>query len=395
MNKRKHVEELLYIRAICAIGIFTIHATGVFAVLSDLNSKVEYLATFLNQFFRFGTPVFITISGFVLFYNYRSMAEFNIKAFAKKKLLFIVMPYIIWSIVYFIFTAYMYSVNINFEAIELFLYKLIVGNTYSHLYFIFLVVQFYILFPIILKYLGEHMKKKPMTILFTCLVLQVSLLVYEYYFKSPTSNLLLGLFNKYYWKSIFGWFFYFIFGGIIAFHYEKFLDYMSKNIKMFLLGYFTSVILFLGEVYLCIYVYFGRGYYDNLGSIRPMNIVYSVFTFCMLLYWTRRIIDLNNPITNIFKSFGTYSLGIYFAHPLVLEYFKIRLFGYFPSFFGYSRLSSLIVIVIVGFVLTIGLCYLISFFRIRWLFLGKVPCVSNVINKFSKFDSNKNHSLNI
>ena len=73
MAKRERIEELFYIRAIAALGILIIHVTGSFAVSSEYGSKAMYLGIFLNQFFRFGSPVFMMVSGLVLFYNYRSI----------------------------------------------------------------------------------------------------------------------------------------------------------------------------------------------------------------------------------------------------------------------------------------------------------------------------------
>ena len=93
MKKRQQIMELYYMRAIAAFGIFTIHAAGGFALYSEFNSKVMILSTFLNQFFRFGTPVFMMISGFVLFYNYRTPKEFDSKRFYKKKAVYLIIPY--------------------------------------------------------------------------------------------------------------------------------------------------------------------------------------------------------------------------------------------------------------------------------------------------------------
>ncbi len=46
MAKRKRIKELYYIRAIAAMGILIIHATGGFAVNSEYGSKAMYLGIF-------------------------------------------------------------------------------------------------------------------------------------------------------------------------------------------------------------------------------------------------------------------------------------------------------------------------------------------------------------
>ena len=48
--KRERIDELVVIRAIAALGILIIHATGGFVVYSDFGSKAMLGGIFLNQF---------------------------------------------------------------------------------------------------------------------------------------------------------------------------------------------------------------------------------------------------------------------------------------------------------------------------------------------------------
>ncbi len=159
MTKRKRIEEIDYVRAIAAMGILIIHATGGFAVHSEYGSKAMYFGIFLNQFFRFGSPIFMMLSGLVLFYNYRSIDEFDIGRYYKKKVKFILLPYIIWSSIYFLYTSYINRLSINGERLMVFIRGLLLGENFSHLYFIFLIFQFYIIVPLLMKYLVKPMKK--------------------------------------------------------------------------------------------------------------------------------------------------------------------------------------------------------------------------------------------
>lgn len=125
MPKRKRIEELYYIRGIAALGILIIHATGGFVVLSEYNSNAMKFGVFLNQFFRYGSPIFMMISGLVLFYNYRSFDEFDAKSFYIKKLKYIVIPYIFWSFVYFLYPNIINKTPINGEKIAWFFKSLL------------------------------------------------------------------------------------------------------------------------------------------------------------------------------------------------------------------------------------------------------------------------------
>jgi|GEM_PF-3105587 len=372
MAKRERIEELFYIRAIAALGILIIHATGSFAVSSEYGSKAMYLGIFLNQFFRFGSPVFMMVSGLVLFYNYRSLDEFDSKKFYKKKLKFIFLPYLLWSTIYFLYSHYISKVPLRGEG-KVLLRGILLGESYSHLYFIFLIFQFYILVPLILKYLIGSMKEEPLKVFLTFTIVQGIILIYQYYFKNYNATGFIRLFNKYYWKTVFGWFAYFITGGIIGLHYKKIVNYIEEHVRGILLGYIIVTIFYVGQVYINIYLNQGRDYYGKFGSIRPHTIIYAFFSMAVLLYITRRIAKKDNFLVKNLKDFGTYSFGIYFAHPLILGEVKIKLLKYFPQVIGYSRLSSLVLIVGLGIIVSYFVVLLLGSTNMRWLFIGRIP----------------------
>ena len=373
MKKRQKILELDYMRAIAAFGIFAIHATGGFVMYSDFNSNAMKLGMFINQFFRFGTPVFMMISGFVLFYNYRTPSEFSPAKFYKKKVTYLIIPYVIWSIGYFFFKRYIYNLPIEPHWQSILIQDILLGNTFSHLYFIFLIVQFYLIFPILIRTISVEMMEKPVKVFMLTALLQARLLIYEFYFMKQTNIAAINFINSFYWKTALGWFFYFITGGIIAYNYDKFVQFVTKNIKIIIPAYIGVLILFMGEVYLDVYKNSSVMNYEKYGSIRPMNMIYGILTFTILMYLTRKLIYKDNVILKLLKSFGDYSLGVYFAHPMILEYMKKQLLVNFPNHIGYGRVSSLIIIVCAGWILTMAFCYIVACFKARWVLIGKTP----------------------
>lgn len=369
MARRKEIKELYYIRAIAAMGILIIHATGGFAVHSEYGSKAMYLGIFLNQFFRFGSPIFMMVSGLVLFYNYRSIDEFDIGRFYKKKVKFILLPYTIWSTVYFLYTSYINRLPISGERLIGYGRGLLLGENFSHLYFIFLIFQFYIILPLLIKYLAKPMEEKPFRVFTFFLIFQGAILIYGYYFKNPHATGIVSIFNRYYWKTLFSWSFYFMTGGLIGMHYHRFVDFVETNIKGIFIGYVISTIFYIGQVYYNVWSNGGRDYYGKFGSIRPHTMIYALFTMPILIWITRKMVGKYDGL----KDFGTYSFGVYFSHPLILEEIKRQLMGNFPNHIGYSRLSSLILICGLGLGITFIFVLLIGTLESRWLFIGKVP----------------------
>ena len=369
MARRKEIKELYYIRAIAAMGILILHATAGFVTYSEFGSRAMYLAIFLNQFFRFGSPIFMMVSGLVLFYNYRSIDEFDTKKFYKKKVKFILVPYIIWSTIYFLYPHFAHNLPMTVEKLKSFGRVILLGEAYSHLYFIFLIFQFYIVLPLLIKYLAKPMEENPLKVFIFFFIFQGIILVYSYYFKNPNAIGIIRLFNRYHWKSLFSWSFYFITGGLIGIHYEKIVDFIEKNIGKIFVGYIVSMALYIGHVYYIILSNGNRDLYSKFGSIRPHTMIYAIFTMPVLIWLTRKMVGKYD----VLKNFGTYSFGIYFSHPLILGEILRNLKGYFPKYIGYSRLSSLILVCGLGIVITFIFVLLIGMLENRWLLIGKVP----------------------
>ncbi len=380
--KRERVEELFYIRAICALGIFMIHLSGSFAMSSLYGSKAMYLGVFLNQFFRFGTPVFMMISGFVLFYNYRSFEEFHTIKFYNKKLKFILLPYLLWSFLYYAIFPYIIWTPINqlinnYKSINIDFVKFIkitaIGNAYPHLYFIFLIFQFYLLYPVFMKYFIKSMKKTPLLFFGITTIMQGAILLYEFSYKTHSNNVILNYFNTYYWKSVFGWFYYFFTGGLLALHYKKVSNFIENNIIRIIPAYLLSAFLYIGEAYYSIFKNQGRNYYERYGSIRPMTMFFATCTIVILVWLGKRIHKSNGRYKNMLRAWGTYSLGIYFLHPFVLELIKVKIINKYPTVLGYSRISTLIFLAVAGWAITVTTVLLLSRFKLRSVIIGRVP----------------------
>ena len=305
------------------------------------------------------------ISGLVIFYNYRSREGFDSRKFFKKKLTYILIPYLIWSIFYFFYDIYLYN---NPWTIGQLINKLLLGGAYSHLYFIFLIFQFYLLVPIFLRFLPENMEKRPWKVVGISFVCQLVVLVYGYYFKGMFSSNFMKVFDQIYWKTVFSWQFYFILGGTLGVHYKKVLNFIEKNIVKLFIVFILGTAFYVGQVYLDVLGSGNLDNYDKFGSIRPQTMVFAITTMPVLMYLSKIIVGKYKILENI----GMYSFGIYFVHPLVLNEIRRKLFLR-PDLFGYGRISSLILVTGLGVVLTYVLVALIGMTRGRKVLIGNIP----------------------
>ncbi|MNO29636.1 Acyltransferase family protein [compost metagenome] len=151
--KKVKIAELDIVRALCILAVIIVHATS-YATIQLVDSQYFVFYNFMNIFMKYGTPTFIAMSAFVLFYNYndRPLNRELIFGFYKKRLLYILLPYFIFSLFYFTLSQFIAGSGSlwSTEMLLNFINKLITGKAYTHLYFVFINVQFYLLFPLLL-----------------------------------------------------------------------------------------------------------------------------------------------------------------------------------------------------------------------------------------------------
>jgi peptidoglycan/LPS O-acetylase OafA/YrhL len=150
--ERTHIPELQLVRALAILGVLTVHASAM-ATITMKESAYYYFYNLINTVMRFGTPTFILLSSFVLFYSYssRPLNGKLLAGFYKKRLLYILIPYVVFSAVYFAYVRELSNLPLlSPDSIGEFLRKLMMGEAYSHLYFVFISIQFYLLFPVVL-----------------------------------------------------------------------------------------------------------------------------------------------------------------------------------------------------------------------------------------------------
>ncbi|MEX1031613.1 MAG: acyltransferase family protein [Paenibacillaceae bacterium] len=150
--KKEQIREIYIFRAIAILAVIMIHATS--ESIGKINKESLYYPLYngLNIFSSFAVPTFIFLSGLVMFYSYydRDLTRATLLAFYKKRLLYIVLPYVVISTIYFAMKLTLNAHMTFGTGLKQYVYQLLTGGAYTHLYFVFLIIQFYLLFPLLL-----------------------------------------------------------------------------------------------------------------------------------------------------------------------------------------------------------------------------------------------------
>ncbi|HFG6858133.1 TPA: acyltransferase [Acinetobacter baumannii] len=295
----------MQIRSVACILVLLTHVSAVFFIKNS-NEFQNIFLTFVNQFSRFGTPLFCVITGF-LFANY-FFKEINVKSFYESRISKILIPYLVWSLIYIII-VFFFSKKLFFIFIQEPIISLLSGKAFYHLYFMSTILQFCLIFPLLrlLRNINAFI------LLISALILNIISLVFLYksdiYFISDRA-------------FVGNWFFYFIF-GIIFFKFRDFK--LNLKINLTILATITLFILF--EVVI------NKKLFE---STRLENLIYIPVLFVTLYS------IFNKKISNNLIKIGYYSMGIYLIHPILILVLKKII----PNIFFQQYPTSLFILIL-------------------------------------------------
>jgi len=146
MTKKSHLAEINIVRAIAILGVIIVHTSST-ALNRAADPAALFVYNFANIFFKYGTPTFILLSSFVLFYNYfgKPFTGDRLRTFYRNRMLYILIPYILFSVLYFMVRSYPYMADYGYPPLAIgteFMKRLLTGRANDHLYFVFISVQF-------------------------------------------------------------------------------------------------------------------------------------------------------------------------------------------------------------------------------------------------------------
>ena len=300
----------------------TLRAIAIIAVVMIHTCPLGKWQVFVRPFINFAVALFLFLSGYLTNFDTKDW-----KAFYKKRIIRVIIPYIIWT---FLYTTVSF-IGSGFE-FKKYIINLLSTKATGTLYYIFVYIQFVILTP----FLGKLAKSKYNWIGF--IIAPISVLIKYYWLFSGVEP------NKYIsalWSvCCLGWFTYYYLGLLLG---NKII--MKKfNIKKLLLLYMFSIIIQIFEGY----AWFNMGEL-NCGTQIKLSSFLTSSIFIFISYWYLN----NKQITNnskILVKIGDYSFGIYISHIMIISILgKFSIYSQIPFCF-----NSIIVLFITMICVLIG-----------------------------------------
>ncbi|MBN2907925.1 acyltransferase [Polycladomyces sp. WAk] len=291
------IREADFIKGIAILGVILIHVTA-FSLRDTVPTADGGIYLAINQISRFSVPVFFMLSGLFLFHRYYG-SGFSMARFLKKRARYILVPYLIWSVFYVAY-AWTFHPETAPHTAEDFVMALLTGRAYYHLYFVFVMVQFYLILPVL--FWGYRRFGGLTMVALALMVYALSEVITWWdgagrpeWSKEYTENAI-SLFPT--------WLFYFCLGGWLGQRVERLkrmIDRLSTTGVSLIFG--SMVILTLAESF-----FRGRfGFY---------NFTVSIYSIASLILWFQLGERWKRSWVAVL---GRYSYGLYLVHPFLLN----------------------------------------------------------------------------
>lgn len=329
---------------------------------------------FLNVFNKFGTPTFIFLSALVLFYSYydRPLDGKIIVRFYQRRFLYILTPYLIFSAFYYVIQTY-YSFGETwaqfFQHASLidFFEKVLYGNTFYHLYFVFINAQLYILFPALLWFLQRN-PRVTKHLIWIGFVLQWAFVLYNHFFLQYADKGQLAIsYISYYFMGAFWGIYYHSLKDWITVTWKKLF---SKKALLWIPLWAVWIVSSFGDVNLW--------YQTRVNDFSANSLIYECYWFfhtytspLILLQLSSLLYrKLNTKLINTIINLGVASFGIYIIHAAVLFYYFRLPVSYTPA--------TYYLYVAVGYAVTLLLSWVIvelshKYVKYSWMLFGSKP----------------------
>lgn len=331
--QRPYIYELDMFRSLTMLTVILVHVLAATAFINATTSGVQIQNGIIDVFHdnRF---IFMFVSAFSLVYVYHGK-PFSALNFWKKRSLGILLPYIIWSVIY-ILVGNFWTISLR-HFVKLTFDDLLNGEASFQLYFILITIQFYMLFPFFLAFMNR-VKNHPWLVVGISFLIQIVWLYWDYQTIQMGRISLVGFwhyYEHYRERVIFSYQFYFVLGGITAMHFTQIRAFVLSHSKLVISVLLLSLLALVGHYFLQVRIYHEAIAHANAVT-QPLMAIYSTAIVFFILWFASRWAlnaDKAHPPRGYkyWHALSDASFGVYLTHAFVLTIMTAWLIPLLPA----------------------------------------------------------------
>ncbi|QCR34269.1 acyltransferase [Lysinibacillus sp. SGAir0095] len=340
--KEQHKEQIVYIdflRIFAAFAVVLLHTSAPLLVkITESNTEHFIQGNIINSATRWSVPIFFMISGALLL---NSKREFDLNFFLKKRFSKILIPFLFFSIFYFLVSSQ--TVDIRH-----FIVGLANNGIATHLWFFYALIAVYLFAPILIIFVKHSNEKINIYILIVWFTL-CSIV--------PFINSMIPILNI----NNFG-----VFGtylGYFLLGYVLFNRSFKKTERLII--YFMGIVGYLMTFIVTHFYSLKAGsFYSILYEYYSPNVLFmSIAIFVFFKY----AFNFKMKRTKLLTKISALTFGVYLMHPFFLQYFRES------SYLNFLYKDHLIVTTPFIAILVFSLCVIVAFI------ISLIPVLKKVV----------------
>ncbi|MCC7555391.1 MAG: acyltransferase [Methanoculleus marisnigri] len=307
--------EVGYLRGFAALAVIAVHVSMNFTRIPEM-SLLELLDVFVYVAAHFAVPVFVFISGWVLAARYSG--DYSLRGFYRRRARTILLPYLFFTALYLMVTV---EGTIGFAGVPApgrVVEALLLGTAAYHLWFFVLIIQLYLLFPLIVRGYDRFNRSG------AALFLLLALLFVQVLWNAGAH--VAGAFAGTEWYTVLIRLFpshllYFVLGIHAARYTDGCRSALCSLPAAWVVAAAGAGALLIGGMWMAAVLRYGSLSGATLAVFciyRILEPFYYVPVIAALVLAAWRLEEVGGRRAAASRSFGEHSYGIYLVHPLVI-----------------------------------------------------------------------------
>ncbi|MBM7365499.1 acyltransferase [Gordonia hydrophobica] len=316
-RKRPYLHQVDLVRTTTFALVIFMH------VLTSTTAEYSSMGTNSTSLLLHATRnIFFALTGFVLMYQYLDRPDFSTTSFWRRRMKLVIVPYLVWSVLYWVITGMW--LNGRFGDIPTSLGELgknlLWGTSAYHLYFLLVMLQAYLLFPLLRKLIirtrGHHG-----VVLAVSAALQVTVLCLISYWHPP-AGLATELWNHLY-ATFIPYQLLIVIGAIAAAHRERVSELLRGRGALVACAFLGSAAFAIGAYVHRVLVGGAPVWSANSAfelTLLPFLVAAVIAVYALGLHWAtyRR---QHQPVFSKFVSYASNrSFPVFLVHVMVLTF---------------------------------------------------------------------------
>lgn len=327
-------KRLLYLNGLATLGVIFNHSIawgfiGMFfwtqrylpvsaPNFDQMGSPNYYGLRFLEQLVTPTIAAFLLVSGYFVAFATRKGQDSPSWKFLGNRIRLLVLPYLLWTVVMILY--YHFLEGVDYTPGDL-LRNLLTGQTTDAFYFIPLLVQFYLLVPLLARFARDHWK----ALLILAGIFQglVQILRYPLILgiAFPGSPILTALTPGWFFPGNIFWF---CGGMVLGFHLNEIKPWLAR---MRWGSLAASIVLLAAGIFEWEWILQTSGQNWLTPKVTLLDNFYTLFFLAGFIGFE----DLRLPASGLINNLGSKSFGIYLSHSLVLIITARAVYHFLPA----------------------------------------------------------------